>query len=81
MEDYFLCDSGDLDFPFGNKEKVLKMIEEKTEKILKDKKIPIMLGGEHLVSYSAIKAAFNQYKDLQIVHFDAHADLRDDYLD
>jgi len=81
LEDYFLCDSGDLDFPFGNKEKVLKMIEEQTEKILKDKKIPIMLGGEHLVSYGAIKAAFNQNKDLQIVHFDAHADLRDDYLD
>lgn len=81
LEEHFLCDLGDLDFPFGNTEKVLKMIQEKTEKILKDKKVPIMLGGEHLVSYGAISACFKEYKDLQIIHFDAHTDLRDDYLE
>ncbi len=80
LEESFLCDLGDLEFPFGNTEKVLKMIQDQTERILKDDKVPIMIGGEHLVSYGAISACFNKYKDLQIIHFDAHTDLRDDYL-
>ena len=39
-----------------------------------------MIGGEHLVTYGAVKAVFEKHPDLQIIHFDAHADLRDDYL-
>lgn len=80
LEEHLLCDLGDLDFPFGNKEKVLKMIQDQSEKILKDKKVPIMIGGEHLVSYGAISAAFKEYQDLQIIHFDAHTDLREEFL-
>ena len=42
--------------------------------------LPIMTGGEHLVSYGAVKAVHEKYPDIQIIQFDAHADLRDDYL-
>lgn len=73
-------DAGDIEFPFGNPAKVLEQIEEFTQGILADNKIPLMLGGEHLVTLGAIRAVARQYPDLHIVHFDAHTDLREDYL-
>ena len=39
-----------------------------------------MLGGEHLVTLAPVQALAEKYPDLHIIHFDAHADLRDDYL-
>lgn len=80
LEDLRVFDGGDLDFPFGNTEKVLKMIEEYETKVLSDGKLPIMIGGEHLVTLGAVRAAVKKYPNLHIIHFDAHADLRDDYL-
>ena len=73
-------DCGDLELSFGLPEEALKDIEEQTRTILNDGKLPLMIGGEHLVTYGAVKAVFEKYPDLQIIHFDAHADLRDDYL-
>jgi agmatinase len=73
-------DSGDLDFPFGNTERVLDMIEERTASILADGKKPLMIGGEHLVTLGAVRAAVKKYHDLHIIHFDAHCDLRDNYI-
>lgn len=73
-------DSGDLELPFGNPDRALADIEERTGIILSDGKVPCMIGGEHLVTLGAVRAAAKQYSDLHIVHFDAHADLRDDYL-
>ena len=80
LTDKKVFDCGDLELCFGSSEAALKDIEELTRKILNDGKLPIMIGGEHLVTYGAVKAVFEKYPDLQIVHFDAHADLRDDYL-
>lgn len=80
LEDFKVFDGGDLEFPFGNTEKVLKIIEDYEERVLEDKKLPIMIGGEHLVTLGAVRAAARKYPDLHIIHFDAHADLRDDYL-
>lgn len=73
-------DSGDLELPFGNPVQVLDDIRERTRLILNDGKIPCMIGGEHLVTLGAVQAVSEKYSDLHIVHFDAHADLRDDYL-
>lgn len=73
-------DSGDLDLPFGDKQKTLSMIKERTAKIFNAGKIPIMLGGEHLVTLGAVSAAAERFPDLCILHLDAHADLRDDYI-
>ena len=80
LTDIKVFDCGDLELCFGSSESALNDIEEQTQKILNDGKLPIMIGGEHLVTYGAVKAVFNKYPDLQIIHFDAHADLRDDYL-
>lgn len=80
LEDIRVFDGGDLELPFGNTEKVLQMIEDYAAGVLADGKMPIMIGGEHLVTLGAVRAAIKKYPDLNIIHFDAHADLRDDYL-
>lgn len=80
LEDLKVFDAGDLELCFGNTEKVLKDIEECTDKILEDKKLPVMIGGEHLVTLGTIRSFAKKYDDLHVVHFDAHTDLRDNYL-
>lgn len=78
--DIAVFDSGDLELCFGDTEKALTQIEACANEIISDDKLPVMLGGEHLVTLGAVRAVYNKYKDLHIIHFDAHADLRDDYL-
>ena len=78
--DYNVFDSGDLELSFGSSEKALKDIEKRANEILKDNKLPILIGGEHLVTLGAVRAAIKKYPNMRIIHFDAHADLRDDYL-
>lgn len=73
-------DGGDLELVFGNPAKVLDTITAYTGELLKDGKIPCMIGGEHLVTLGVVRAVAQKYPDLHIIHFDAHADLRDDYL-
>lgn len=78
--DIAVFDGGDLELSFGNPEKALHSIEQYVTKIFADGKIPCMLGGEHLVTLGAVRAVVKVHPDLHILHFDAHADLRDDYL-
>ena len=78
--DVAVHDAGDLELPFGSPDRALEMIEEKAGEILSADKIPFLLGGEHLVSLGAVRAAARKFPDLHIIHFDAHADLREDYL-
>lgn len=73
-------DYGELEFPFGNTQKVLDIIEGFTNKILEDKKIPVMLGGEHLVTLGTVSAVCKKHENLRIIHFDAHTDLRDEFM-
>jgi agmatinase len=80
LTDGCFFDSGDLELPFGNTEQALLDIQERTEIILKDGKMPFMIGGEHLVTLGAVRAVAAKYENLHILHFDAHADLREEYL-
>lgn len=80
IEDYNICDIGDVDMPFGNTKKALDSIKSVSLEILKDGKKPFLIGGEHLVSLPVIESLYSTYKDLHIIHFDAHTDLRDDYM-
>ncbi len=80
LTDFNIFDSGDLELCFGSSESALADIESRARQILSDGKLPLLLGGEHLVTLGAVRAAVEKYPDLHIVHFDAHADLRDDYL-
>ncbi|HWI55353.1 MAG TPA: agmatinase, partial [Desulfobacteria bacterium] len=80
LSDKKYYDLGDMNLPFGNVNQSLAIIEQVTEQLLRDKKFPILMGGEHLVTYPIIKAFHRNYEDLVVVHFDAHADLRVDYI-
>jgi agmatinase len=81
LSDISVFDGGDLELPFGNAKAALKTIEEYAAQVISDKKKPVMLGGEHLVTLGAFSAAQKAYRDICVVHFDAHTDLRDSYLD
>jgi agmatinase len=81
LTDYNIFDGGDLDLPFGNTKRVLGNIYNFSKKIISDNKIPVMIGGEHLVSLPNFEAVHEKYKDVKIIHFDAHADLREEYMD
>lgn len=80
LTDRKIFDAGDLELTFGNPERALQDIEDFTAKVLNDKKVPLMIGGEHLVTLGSVRATVKEYPDLHIIHFDAHTDLRDDYL-
>ena len=80
MLDINVFDSGDIELPFGSPERALDIISERSATILADGKRPFMFGGEHLVTLGNVRAVYEKYPDLYIIHFDAHADLRDDYL-
>ena len=80
LEDIEIFDSGDLELCFGDTQKALGDIENHTREILDSDKLPLMIGGEHLVTLGAVRAVYEKYPDLHVIHFDAHADLRDEYL-
>jgi len=73
-------DAGDLDFVFGNRDLVLSNIKEFATKLIQENKKPLMIGGEHLVTLPVVEAVHNKFNDLVILHFDAHTDLREDYM-
>lgn len=80
LYDFNIFDGGEIELPFGNSEGALALIEDFSTKVVEDGKIPAMIGGEHLVTLGAFKGVFKKYPDVHVIHFDAHADLREDYL-
>ncbi len=80
LEETSVFDGGDLELCFGDTEKALQQIEDFTSDILQDDKLPLMIGGEHLLTLAIVRAMFAKYPDLNIIHLDAHTDLREDYL-
>ncbi|MFQ5843033.1 MAG: agmatinase [Thermodesulfobacteriota bacterium] len=80
LSDLKICDLGDLEIPFGNKEKALAKINEMIQKIIDDGKYPVLLGGEHLITLPTVEGFRNRFGDLTVIQFDAHTDLRDEYL-
>lgn len=80
LEDYALSDLGDMDLPFGNTGRVLADIYEFTKDIVQNGKKPLMIGGEHLVTYPVFQSVLEAHPDVVVLHFDAHTDLREDYM-
>jgi len=62
-----------------NIRKAINQIAEINQKILDNKLFPITLGGEHSITPGCIKPFVKKYKKLTLLHFDAHADLRESY--
>lgn len=81
LTDISVFDYGNMELPFGNTTQTLAEISCLTTKILEDNKLPVMVGGEHLVTLGAIRSSLEKYPNLVIIQFDAHTDLRENYLD
>lgn len=79
LSDIKYFDAGDIPLPFGNPEKSLNIISDFVRQIIKDGKFPLGLGGEHLVTWPIIREVYKRYPDMVLFHFDAHADLRNNY--
>lgn len=79
LDDVKYFDAGDIPLPFGNAQRSLDLIEEFVDEVINAGKFPLGMGGEHLVSWPAMKAVYKKYPDLAIIHMDAHADLREEY--
>ena len=62
-----------------NLNKAIDQIGEINKKILDSKLFPITLGGEHSITPGCIRPFAKKYKNITLLHFDAHADLRDSY--
>lgn len=80
LTDTAVLDCGDLELCFGDTSQALEQITAFTKEVLEEKKLPFMLGGEHLVTLGAFRAVKEAYPDVHVIHFDAHADLREEYL-
>ena len=80
LDDVKFFDAGELEFPLGNTKKSMDLIEKNARIIFESGKKYLGIGGEHLVTYPAVKACKEKYPDLAVIHFDAHTDLRQDYL-
>ncbi|MBI9009890.1 MAG: agmatinase [Tenericutes bacterium] len=80
LKDYKTSDIGDLELPMGDVKKSLDIIYNTAKEIIEDDKLPMMVGGEHLVTLPVIQALAKKYKDLRIIHLDAHTDLRNEFL-
>src|SRR3989344_54814 len=79
FEDPGIYDLGDMDVVRGHVEKTVLRVGDEVENILQQKKTPLILGGEHGLTAGAVKASSKFFKDLKVVVFDAHGDLRDEY--
>jgi len=75
-----LHDMGDLELALGDKKEAFRWIGKALQKILRSRKFPILLGGDHLITLPVIEEILRVYPDLRLIHIDAHADLREDYL-
>lgn len=80
LDDVKFYDAGELEFPLGNTAKTLDVIEKNARVVFQDNKKFLGIGGEHLVTLPAVKACKEKFDNLAIIHFDAHTDLREDYL-
>ena len=78
LEDAAVFDGGDLELCFGDTNKALADIMAFTEEVMQAGKLPLMIGGEHLVTLGAVRSVAAHYPDLHVIHFDAHADLREE---
>jgi agmatinase len=81
LEDVNFADAGDLLLPFGDIEKALEMTYRMAAGLHVKGQIPAALGGEHLLTLPLFRATAEAHPDVVIIQFDAHLDMRNEYLD
>jgi agmatinase len=80
LDRLLIHDMGDIELPLGEKKRSLHLIREAVRTIFLKNKFPIFLGGDHLITLPVIEETYRIYPNLYLIHIDAHADLREDYL-
>jgi len=70
-----------IEFGSNTDRAALNIIETQVRELLDIGKFVVTLGGEHTISTAPIKAHYDKFPDMSILHFDAHSDLRDTYHD
>ena len=80
LENIPFYDAGDLEYPFGNAKRALEITEDNVDCILNDGKKLLGIGGEHLITLASVKSLLKKYDNLMVIQFDAHTDLRSQYL-
>lgn len=76
-----ICDLGDLELPLGRPERAFDTLSAGIRFILNHSALPILLGGEHSLTFASVKTLYEFFPDLHLIVFDAHCDLRDEYLE
>jgi agmatinase len=79
LRDIEYFDAGDVPLPFGNPAASIDRLYAYVRDLFAAGKFPLGLGGEHLASLGPLRAAWERYPDLRVVHIDAHTDLREHY--
>lgn len=80
LADLRYVDLGDVALVPGMVEESLDRIAQSVRRVIQDGKLLVMLGGEHLVTLPAVRCAAEIYPELSVIHFDAHADMREGYM-
>ena len=68
--------------PFPIKKSIkqaLNQLSQINKKIIANNKFPLVFGGEHSITPGSINPIVNRYDEITLLHFDAHADLRESY--
>ena len=78
LTDKKIHDLGDVEIIFGNTTASLERIEKVSHHIISSGKVPVCIGGEHLITLPVIKPLVQEYPDMCIIQLDAHLDLMDE---
>ncbi|HHU76828.1 MAG TPA: agmatinase [Firmicutes bacterium] len=80
LRELFFFDAGDLTLAPGNTEASLGAITHAVSSLLARGKKPFLMGGEHLVTYGAVRGCLQAFPELTVLYLDAHADMRPSYM-
>lgn len=80
LEDLKICDEGSIEVPLTDPKIVQEEIKKNISKYLIQEKKLAIIGGEHSITHGIIKAFKEKYEELYVIQFDAHTDLREEYL-
>jgi agmatinase len=80
LADLALADAGDVPVPAGEPRAALAAIQQELEAVLDPRQRWVFLGGDHTVAAPIVAAVLRHYPDLRVVQFDAHPDLRREFL-
>ena len=81
LEDISFSDLGDLELPFGRPERAFDVLRAGVQYVLENNVMPLVIGGEHSLTLPCVEAVHKKYPSLHLLVFDAHCDLREEYLE